>query len=168
MAPAGSGERVSLVDRPTGSGTTGMNRWCSKAMRGPLWTWTDFFKRSSKSSTRAWPASALLHGPSPLTASSYADLNDHAAADSSRAISSDRRCGYAAWALPRGGPARVSNSLCWCAVRCRRSHVKRRSKALLMRLMAPTWVLDVLIARTRHADRSRSEPPIPAVRSILS
>jgi hypothetical protein len=45
----------------------------------------------------------------------------------------------------------VSNSLCWCAVRCRRSHVKRRSKALLMRVMAPTFALDVLMARTDFA-----------------
>jgi len=31
--------------------------------------------------------------------------------------------------------------------------VTRRSKALLMRVTAPTWALDVLIARTRQADR---------------
>ena len=33
----------SLADRPTGGGTTGMNPWCSKATRGPQWTWTSFF-----------------------------------------------------------------------------------------------------------------------------
>lgn len=43
----------SLAGRPTGGGTTGTSLSCSKAMRGPQWTWTDFFKRSSKSSTQA-------------------------------------------------------------------------------------------------------------------
>ena len=43
----------SPADRPTGGGTTGTRAWCSRAMPSPSWTWTDFFKRSSKSSTQA-------------------------------------------------------------------------------------------------------------------
>ena len=58
-------------------------------------------------------------------------LND-AAADSSRAVSSDRRHWHSAWALPRRWLARVPLSLCRCAVRCQRSHLMRPSKAMLV------------------------------------
>src|SRR5204862_6511813 len=61
------------------------------------------------------PASALLHGPSPLTASSYADLTDHAAADSGRAVASDRHGWHPPLVLPRGLLSRGPLSLCWCA-----------------------------------------------------
>jgi len=152
---AGSGERVSL---PRGSAHRWERRERASCVRrlcaarsglGP----TSSSDLRSPQRRLGEPASALLHGPSPLTASSYADLSDHAAADSSRAVSSDRHGWHPAWALSRRGLARVSISLSGCAVRCRRSHVTRRSKALLMRVTAPTWALDVLIARTGQADR---------------
>ena len=106
---AGSGERVSL---PRGSthrwwndGTESLGSISSSDLRSPQ-------RRLGR------PASALLHGPSPLTASSYADLSDHAAADPSRAVSSDRHDWHPAWALSRGGLAWLSISLSRCAVEC--------------------------------------------------
>ena len=100
--------------------TPGVRRLCAaRSGPGPI-------SSSDLRSPQCWlgrPTSALLHGPSPATASSHADRTDHAAADSSRAVSSDRHGGHPAWALSRGRLARVSISLCWCAGRCRRTHV---------------------------------------------
>ena len=140
---AGSGERVSL---PRGS----THRWWDdgnelRVFEGAARPAVDldrFLQRSSRPQRRLGrPASALLHGPSPLTASSYADLLHHAAADSSRALSSDRRSGHATWALSREGLARPST-----AVSVRRWTLKEPPNQRILTL--------------RHRRSVRTTPPV--------